>query len=71
VNGEQRSAVSVVTNAYGTFSGTFTAPVSGLTATCNWWINQHRSIDFSVEDTSVQNSKWLRPVKGTFRLRIR
>jgi uncharacterized protein YfaS (alpha-2-macroglobulin family) len=70
VNGEQRGEVSVVTNAYGTFSGTFTAPSSGLTGNMQL-VDQsnNSSIDFSVEEYKRPKFEVaFEPVKGTFRL---
>ncbi|AYB34312.1 alpha-2-macroglobulin family protein [Chryseolinea soli] len=70
VNGEQRADVSVVTNAYGTFSGTFTAPASGLMGNMQL-VDQsnNSSIDFSVEEYKRPKFEvGFDPVKGTFRL---
>jgi uncharacterized protein YfaS (alpha-2-macroglobulin family) len=70
VNGEQCSEVNVVTNEYGTFSGTFTAPTTGLTGNMQLVELYHSgSVDFSVEEYKRPKFEvGFDPVKGTFRL---
>ncbi len=70
VNYQQRGTVTVTTNEFGTFSGTFTAPASGLTG--NMLIrdgNNDSRIFFSVEEYKRPKFEVLfDTLKGTYRL---
>ncbi|MBL7857449.1 MAG: hypothetical protein JNM57_07150 [Cyclobacteriaceae bacterium] len=68
VNQQERGSVEVTTNAYGTFSGTFTAPTSGLTGEMSLQ-NGSGSVNFSVEEYKRPKFEVaFEPVKGSFRL---
>jgi uncharacterized protein YfaS (alpha-2-macroglobulin family) len=70
VNYQQRAEINVTTNEYGTFSGTFTAPTSGLTGEMRV-VNSDGSgeISFSVEEYKRPKFEVvIEPVKSTFRL---
>jgi hypothetical protein len=68
VNQQERATVQVTTNEYGTFSGTFTAPTSGLTGEMNLQ-NGSGTVYFSVEEYKRPKFEVdFEPVKGSFRL---
>lgn len=71
VNQQVVSRLDVTTNEYGTFSGTFTAPISGLTGQMSLMVNDNRNSRtyFSVEEYKRPKFEVkLNPVKGSFRL---
>ncbi len=70
VNHQERGEVSVTTNDYGTFSGTFIAPSSGLTGQMSLEDNYgNGSVYFSVEEYKRPKFEVsFGPVKGSFRL---
>ncbi|HOX82803.1 MAG TPA: MG2 domain-containing protein [Chryseolinea sp.] len=70
VNHQERGEVQVTTNEYGTFSGTFTAPSSGLTGQMSLEDSYGSgSVYFSVEEYKRPKFEvGFEPVKGTFRL---
>ena len=70
VNHQQRGTVTVTTNEYGTFSGTFTAPASGLTGNMQLRDESTDSnISFSVEEYKRPKFEVLfDTLKGTYRL---
>lgn len=70
VNHQERGTVDVTTNEYGTFSGTFTAPTSGLTGEMKLEdAFGNGLISFSVEEYKRPKFEvGFEPVKGTFRL---
>ncbi len=70
VNHQERGEVSVTTNEYGTFSGTFIAPSTGLTGQMSLEDNYgNGSVYFSVEEYKRPKFEVsFEPVKGSFRL---
>lgn len=70
VNHQERGTVDVTTNEYGTFSGTFTAPTSGLTGEMTLQDGYGNGmVSFSVEEYKRPKFEvGFEPVKGTFRL---
>lgn len=68
VNNQEVASLKLVTNEFGTFSGTFTAPSSGLNGNMRI-ADSHGSTYFSVEEYKRPKfSVEISPVKGTFRL---
>lgn len=68
VNNQERGSVQVTTNEYGTFSGTFTAPTTGLTGEMNLQTGSG-TVHFSVEEYKRPKFEVdFEPVKGSFRL---
>jgi uncharacterized protein YfaS (alpha-2-macroglobulin family) len=68
VNQQERGSVEVTTNEYGTFSGTFTAPASGLTGEMSLQ-SESGTVYFSVEEYKRPKFEVaFEPVKGSFRL---
>jgi hypothetical protein len=70
VNYQSRGQVEVTTNEYGTFSGTFTAPSSGLTGEMQIQNNDNSgTVSFSVEEYKRPKFEvTFSPVKGSFKL---
>jgi hypothetical protein len=70
VNEQERGEVEVTTNEYGTFSGTFTAPSTGLTGQMRIKeVYSNGVAYFSVEEYKRPKFEvGFEPVKGTFRL---
>ncbi len=70
VNHEERGQVTVTTNEFGTFSGTFTAPSSGLTGQMQLEDSDgNGNVFFSVEEYKRPKFEVaFEQVKGTFRL---
>ncbi len=70
VNYQARAQVNVTTNEYGTFSGSFTAPTSGLTGQMTLHDSNGNGVAyFSVEEYKRPKFEVdFNPVKGTFRL---
>lgn len=68
VNNQARGSVQVTTNEYGTFSGTFTAPSTGLTGQMSLQ-TESGTVYFSVEEYKRPKFEvTFEPVKGSFRL---
>jgi len=68
VNHQERGSVQVTTNEYGTFSGTFTAPTSGLTGQMSLQTGSG-TVYFSVEEYKRPKFEvTFESVKGSFRL---
>ncbi|MBN8576050.1 MAG: hypothetical protein J0L66_03870 [Cytophagales bacterium] len=68
VNNQERGNVQVTTNEYGTFSGTFTAPSTGLTGQMSLQSGSG-TVYFSVEEYKRPKFEVdFEPVKGSFRL---
>ncbi|MBX2914038.1 MAG: hypothetical protein KF856_02070 [Cyclobacteriaceae bacterium] len=68
VNHQERGSVQLTTNEYGTFSGTFTAPASGLTGQMSLESGSG-TVYFSVEEYKRPKFEVdFEPVKGSFRL---
>lgn len=68
VNGQQVSTISLTTNDYGTFNGTFTAPSSGLTGQM-YITNSSGYQYFSVEEYKRPKFEvTFDPVKGSYKL---
>jgi len=68
VNGQQVSTLSLTSNDYGTFSGTFTAPSTGLTGQM-YITNSSGYQYFSVEEYKRPKFEvTFEPVKGSFKL---
>lgn len=70
VNSQVRSELKVTTNDYGTFSGTFTAPATGLTGEMRIENSDHSgSVSFSVEEYKRPKFEVVfDPVKGSFKI---
>ena len=70
VNYQSRGVIEVTTNEYGTFSGTFTAPSSGLTGEMQIQnIDGSGSVSFSVEEYKRPKFEvTFSPIKGSFKL---
>jgi uncharacterized protein YfaS (alpha-2-macroglobulin family) len=68
VNGQQVSSLDLITNEYGTFNGSFTAPFGGLTGDMRI-SNENGDTYFSVEEYKRPKFEVrFRPVKGNYRL---
>jgi len=68
VNYQKVSDVTVISNEYGTFSGTFTAPSTGLTGQMHL-SNDYGNVYFSVEEYKRPKFETnFEPVKGAFKL---
>lgn len=68
VNGQEVSSLNLITNEYGTFNGSFTAPAGGLTGDMRI-SNENGEAYFSVEEYKRPKFEVsFSPVKGNFRL---
>jgi uncharacterized protein YfaS (alpha-2-macroglobulin family) len=68
VNGQEVSSLDLLTNEYGTFNGSFTAPAGGLTGEMRI-SNESGETNFSVEEYKRPKFEVVfRPVQGNFRL---
>ncbi|MGV2481129.1 UNVERIFIED_CONTAM: hypothetical protein IGO34_30500, partial [Salmonella enterica subsp. enterica serovar Weltevreden] len=68
VNYQKVSSLDLTTNEYGTVSGSFTAPQTGLNGQMRITDN-HGTVYFSVEDYKRPKFETeFRPVKGSYRL---
>jgi uncharacterized protein YfaS (alpha-2-macroglobulin family) len=70
VNYQSRAVIEVTTNEYGTFSGTFTAPSSGLMGQMQIQnMDNSGSVSFSVEEYKRPKFEvTFSPIKGSFKL---
>jgi len=70
VNYQSKGVIQVTTNEYGTFSGTFTAPSSGLTGEMQIQnVDGSGSVSFSVEEYKRPKFEvTFSPIKGSFKL---
>ncbi len=67
VNGQKITSLSLKTNAYGTFNGSFTAPSSGLLGNMTIRSNKNGSVSLKVEEYKRPKFEAkIEPLEGTF-----